>query len=105
MLGLVGARQPSGCSAAARPPTSEAEREAAGERYGNSLFLPILIVLSTAVVGTLLYLYTPLHQSGLFERNRETFILLCLGVLLALAADLRLAAAAGRWRRSRRGGG
>ena len=65
--------------------TTEAVREAAGERNGNRLFLPILVVLLTAVVGTLLYLYTPLHQSGLFERNRETFILLCLGVLLALA--------------------
>ena len=42
-------------------------------------------MLLTAVAGTLLYLYTPLHETGLFERNRETFILLCLGVLLALA--------------------
>jgi uncharacterized membrane protein len=64
--------------------TSEAERAAAGERNGNKLFLPILLVLATAVVGTLLYLYTPLNQTGLFEKNRETFILLCLGVLLAL---------------------
>ena len=67
------------------PSTGEAERAAEGEKHGNLLFLPILIVLVTAVVGTLLYLYTPLHQTGLFERNRETFILLCLGVLLALA--------------------
>jgi uncharacterized membrane protein len=67
------------------PSTSEAERTAAGERYGNKLFLPILVVLVTAVAGTLLYLYTPLHDTGLFEKNRETFILLCLGVLLALA--------------------
>jgi uncharacterized membrane protein len=67
------------------PSTNEAERTADGERHGNKLFLPILIVLLTAVAGTLLYLYTPLNQSGLFERNRETFILLCLGVLLALA--------------------
>ncbi|HEV2747923.1 MAG TPA: DUF979 domain-containing protein [Allosphingosinicella sp.] len=65
--------------------TSEADRAAAGERYGNRLFLPILAVLVTAVAGTLLYLYTPLYRSGLFEPNRETFILLCLGVLLALA--------------------
>ena len=49
------------------------------------MFLPILVVLFTAVAGTLLYLYTPLNASGLFEPNRETFILLCLGVLLALA--------------------
>jgi uncharacterized membrane protein len=65
--------------------TGEEQRTAAGERYGNRLFLPILVVLLTAVVGTLLYLYTPLHETGLFEPNRETFILLCLGVLLALA--------------------
>jgi len=67
------------------PSTDDAERQAAGERYGNKLFLPILVVLVTAVAGTLLYLYTPLHDTGLFEKNRETFILLCLGVLLALA--------------------
>ncbi len=67
------------------PAEDDAERTAAGERYGNKLFLPILIVLLTAVVGTLLYLYTPLNRTGLFERNRETFILLCLGVLLAIA--------------------
>ncbi len=67
------------------PSTDDAERTAAGERFGNKLFLPILIVLLTAVVGTLLYLYTPLRETGLFEKNRETFILLCLGVLLALA--------------------
>lgn len=67
------------------PSIGEAERAAAGERHGNALFLPILVVLFTAVAGTLLYLYTPLIESGLFERNRETFILLCVGVLLALA--------------------
>ena len=67
------------------PPDDEAERAAAGARHGNRLFLPILIVLATAVVGTLLYLYTPLLQTGLFERNRETFILLCAGVLIAIA--------------------
>jgi uncharacterized membrane protein len=68
------------------PQTSEEERVAAGERHGNALFLPILIVLVIAVVGTLLYLYTPLHETGLFEKNRETFVLLCAGVLVALAA-------------------
>ncbi|HWH21802.1 MAG TPA: DUF979 domain-containing protein [Allosphingosinicella sp.] len=67
------------------PSTSEAERSAAGQRNGNKLFLPILVVLLTAVFGTLLYLYTPLQETGLFEKNRETFILLCLGVLFALA--------------------
>jgi uncharacterized membrane protein len=68
------------------PEADEEARNAAGQRNGNKLFLPILIVLVTAVVGTLLYLYTPLFETGLFEKNRETFALLCLGVLLALAA-------------------
>jgi uncharacterized membrane protein len=63
----------------------DAAQAAAGERLGNKLFLPILVVLFTAVAGTLLYLYTPLNQTGLFERNRETFILLCLGVIFAVA--------------------
>lgn len=67
-------------------PTQEEDRSAAGERYGNALFLPILIVLVIAVSGTLLYLYTPLRETQLFEKNRETFILLCVGVLVALAA-------------------
>ncbi|MGA9582619.1 MAG: DUF979 domain-containing protein [Allosphingosinicella sp.] len=68
------------------PETGDSEREARGERFGNALFLPILIVLVVAVTGTLLYLYTPLFETGLFEKNRETFILLCAGVLIALAA-------------------
>jgi len=68
-----------------KPSTSDAERAAAGERHGNRLFVPILIVLLTAVIGTLLYLYTPLNRTGLLEPGRETFILLCLGVVLAIA--------------------
>jgi uncharacterized membrane protein len=64
----------------------EAERNAFGERLGNRLFLPILIVLVTAVAGTLVYLYVPaVHATGWLEVNRETFVLLCLGVLLAIA--------------------
>jgi uncharacterized membrane protein len=68
------------------PETTEAEREARGERFGNALFLPILVVLVIAVTGTLLYLYTPLYETKLFEKNRETFILLGAGVMIALAA-------------------
>ena len=70
-----------------KPETSEEERAAEGLRHGNRLFLPILVVLATAVVGTLLYLYVYLKLGGvpIFETNRETFVLLCLGVLLALA--------------------
>lgn len=69
------------------PATGDAERIEAGERHGNRLFLPILIVLATAVLGTLLYLYVYLQAGAppVFEANRETFVLLCLGVLIALA--------------------
>ena len=67
------------------PDTSDEARAAQGMRHGNRLFLPILVVLVTAIAGTLLYLYTPLYRTGLFANNRETFVLLCLGVLLALA--------------------
>jgi uncharacterized membrane protein len=65
--------------------SASSEADAGSERYGNKLFLPILVVLLTAVIGTLVYLYTPLKDSGLLERNRETLILLCFGVVLALA--------------------
>src|SRR5688572_10675748 len=66
------------------PTTSEEERTAWSGRLGNRLFLPALIIPVTALVGTLLYSYTPLKDSGLFEARRETYVLLGLGVLLAL---------------------
>ncbi len=67
------------------PTTGDEEREAWSQRLGNRLFLPALIIPVTALVGTLLYNYTPLGDSGLFEEKRETYMLLGLGVLLALA--------------------
>ena len=75
-LGLIGRSQP--------PTTSNEEREALSLRYGNRLFLPALIIPAVAFVGTLLYTYTPLRDSGLFEAKRETYVLLGLGVLIAL---------------------
>jgi uncharacterized membrane protein len=67
------------------PTTTEVEREAYSERLGNRLFLPALIIPAVALVGTLLYTYTPLKDSGLLEAKRETFVFLGLGVLAALA--------------------
>lgn len=64
--------------------TTEEEREAFSTRLGNKLFLPALIIPVTALFGTLLYNYSPLGTSGLFEAKRETYVLLGLGVLLAL---------------------
>jgi uncharacterized membrane protein len=76
-LGLIGRSQP--------PTSSEEEREAFSARHGNRLFLPALIIPAVAFAGTLLYTYTPLKESGLFEAKRETYALLALGVLIALA--------------------
>ncbi len=44
-----------------------------------------MIIPATALIGTLVYNYTPLGQLGLIEAKRETYIFLCLGALLALA--------------------
>ncbi|GAM04460.1 MULTISPECIES: DUF979 domain-containing protein [Novosphingobium] len=65
--------------------TNGTERTALAARLGNRLFVPALVIPLTAVAGTLVYTYTPLGESGLFEARRETLILLGLGVLLALA--------------------
>ena len=75
-FGFVGRGQPA--------TTSEAEREAYSARLGNKLFLPALIIPATALFGTLLYNYSPLGTSGLIEAKRETYVLLGLGVLLAI---------------------
>ncbi|HEU5482802.1 MAG TPA: DUF979 domain-containing protein [Sphingomicrobium sp.] len=67
------------------PTTSDDEREAWSERLGNRLFLPALIIPATALFGTLIYNYTDVGTYGWFEEKRETYVLLGLGVLLALA--------------------
>jgi uncharacterized membrane protein len=76
-FGFVGRGQPA--------TTNEAAREAYSDKLGNKLFLPALIIPATALFGTLLYNYSPLGTSGLFEPKRETYVLLGLGVLLAIA--------------------
>ncbi len=67
------------------PTTSDAERQSWSDRLGNRLFLPALIIPATALVGTLIYNYTPLGAAGWIEAKRETYVFLGLGVLLALA--------------------
>ncbi|MHA7818779.1 MAG: DUF979 domain-containing protein [Erythrobacter sp.] len=68
--------------------TTPQERLALSERYGNKLFVPALIVPITAVAGTLLYNYTPLVGTELFEERRETLILFGIGVVIALVAAM-----------------
>ncbi len=69
----------------APPTTSEGERLTWSYHLGNKLFLPALIIPATALIGTLVYNYTPVGTFGWIEAKRETFIFLCLGALLALA--------------------
>ena len=69
----------------APPTTSADERTTWSNRLGNRLFLPALIIPVTALVGTLVYNYTPLGSQGLIEDKRETYVFLCLGALIALA--------------------
>ena len=66
------------------PTTSEPEREAWSAKLGNRLFLPALIIPATALLGTLIYTYTPVGSLGWIEAKRETYVFLGLGVLLAI---------------------
>lgn len=84
VLGLAGLAGFGAIGRGTPPTTSDAEREASSARLGNRLFLPALIIPATALIGTLLYNYTPLGSSGLFQAKRETYILLGLGVLIAV---------------------
>jgi uncharacterized membrane protein len=67
-----------------RQSTSRTEREAFSGRFGNRLFLPALIIPFTAFVGTLLFNYTPLKDSGLIDPKSVTLVLLGFGAIIAL---------------------
>jgi uncharacterized membrane protein len=64
--------------------TTVEERQRFSERYGNKLFLPALIIPFTAFIGTLLFNYTPLKNSGLIDPKSVTLVLLGVGVIVAL---------------------
>ncbi len=64
--------------------TTVEERESFSTSYGNKLFLPALIIPFTAFIGTLLFNYTPLKDSGLIEPKSVTLVLLGVGVMIAL---------------------
>ena len=85
VLGLAGLAGFGFIGRSAPPTTSDAERERWSEKLGNKLFLPALIIPATALIGTLIYNYTPVGDYGWFEEKRETYVLLGLGVLFAIA--------------------
>jgi uncharacterized membrane protein len=64
--------------------TSEGERLTWSHQLGNRLFLSALVIPATALAGTLAFRYTTLGALGWIEPNRETFVFLCLGSMLAL---------------------
>ena len=66
------------------PTTSDEERAGFSVKLGNTLFLPALIIPTTALIGTLVYNYTPAGSLGWIEAKRETYVFLCVGALLAL---------------------
>ena len=76
-LGFIGRSHPA--------TTNDDERERWARRLGNRLFLPALIIPATALIGTLVYNYTPAGSFGWIEAKRETYVFLGVGVLLAIA--------------------
>jgi uncharacterized membrane protein len=64
--------------------TTAEERERFSDRYGNKLFLPALIIPFAAFLGTLLFSYTPLKDSGLIDPKTVTLVLLGVGTVAAL---------------------
>ncbi|HLZ79274.1 MAG TPA: DUF979 domain-containing protein [Sphingomonas sp.] len=60
----------------------EIDRAAEAARRGNRLFLPVLVIPATALVGTLAFQHWP----ALADPKQGTLVALTLGVLLALAA-------------------
>jgi uncharacterized membrane protein len=88
VLAMVGIAGFGGLRRSDPPTTTQEERQAHAAQAGNRLFVPALVVPLTAVAGTLLYNYTPLGETGLFEARRETLILFGIGVLAALAGAM-----------------
>ncbi|MEA3058535.1 MAG: hypothetical protein QOF34_1350 [Sphingomonadales bacterium] len=86
VLGLVAVAGTHLRGKGSKPSTTAEEREQLSGRLGNRLFLPALIIPFVAFVGTLLFNYTPLKNSGLIDPKSVTLVLLGVGVIIALIA-------------------
>ena len=84
VLALVGLAGVHALGRSAGESTSNDERQRLSERYGNRLFLPALIIPFTAFLGTLLFTYSPLKNSGIIDPKSVTLVLLGVGVIIAL---------------------
>lgn len=60
------------------------QRESFSKLHGNKLFVPALIIPFAAFLGTLLFNYTALNNSGLIDPKSVTLVLLGVGVIVAL---------------------
>ena len=84
VLGLVALAGAHLLGKGTKPSTTVEEREELSGRLGNKLFLPALIIPFVAFVGTLLFNYTPLKNTGLIDPKSVTLVLLGFGVIIAL---------------------
>jgi len=84
VLALVGLAGTHRLGRGSKEPNTRPERERLSARYGNRLFLPALIIPFTALVGTLMFNYTPLKGTGLIDPKAVTLVLLGIGVIIAL---------------------
>jgi uncharacterized membrane protein len=74
-----------------RPATTTApEREASAARWGNRLFLPILIIPFTALVGTLILPRIEVGGAALVDPKQVTVISMAFGAILSLAVALAM---------------
>ena len=86
VLALVGLAGTHRLGRGSKEPNTRPERERLSARYGNRLFLPALIIPFTALVGTLMFNYTPLKGVGLIDPKAVTLVLLGIGVIIALVS-------------------
>ena len=68
--------------------TTPAQREASAARWGNRLFLPILVIPFTALVGTLALPRIEIGGVALVDPKQVTVISMAFGAALALALAL-----------------
>jgi uncharacterized membrane protein len=81
LVGIAGAHQ---LGRGTRESTSNDERERFSQKLGNRLFLPALVIPFTAFLGTLLFNYTALKDTGVIDPKSVTLVLLGAGVIAAL---------------------